>query len=216
MGHIQTKKLILLTILLLVVTILIYAQPKQRAKSKGVHLSKGITEIAGWRFVEHIPLDPKVIDTLDLDDYVNMKFSNGKDIISLYIGYYFTARKIGAAHDPMVCFPGQGWKVSSIRKKELILQNVAHGKLQYASMIVEKNQRKEYIIYWFQSYNKSNSSTLFQKIAAYKNRIQHKGEDNAFVRINTSSSDIPEERAESIALQFIQAFYPVFLKYVQG
>jgi EpsI family protein len=216
MGHIQTRKLIILIILFLAVTYLINNQPQERAEAKGVPLSKSITEIEGWKFVEHISLDNKVVDSLELDDYVFMNFSNGKDIISLYIGYYLTSKKLGAAHDPLVCFPGQGWKVSGIRKKEAEFKNKSMGKLQYATMTVEKNQQKELIIYWFQSYDQSNSSTFLQKISAFKNKLQSKKGDNAFVRVSLSSLGMPIESSEGIALDFIQTFYPVFIKYVQG
>ena len=216
MGHIPTRKLIILVVLFLPVTFLIYTQPEQRAKTKSVQLSQAIANIEGWQPVGHIPLDSKVIESLRLDDYVFMDFTNGQNIISLYIGYYLTTEKIGAAHDPLVCFPGQGWKVSDTRQKVAVLKNHGHSTLQYATMAVQKNQQNQLILYWFQSSDTSSSNTFFQKLSAFKNRLQSKDGGNAFVRISISSSAIPIENAESIALDFIQAFYPVFIEYVQG
>ena len=69
----------------------------------------------------YTPLGPKIVKALELDDYANQSYSDGKDTISLYIGYYFTAKKVGAAHDPLVCFPGQGWVVSDTQKDKIVL-----------------------------------------------------------------------------------------------
>ena len=215
MGHIQTRKLIVLFFLLLLVICLNFILPEQSAELKKLHLSEAIAKIEGWKVVGQTPLDEIVIDSLDLDDYAFMNFSNGENIVSLYIGYYLTSKKLGSAHDPLVCFPGQGWEVSDIYKKERPLINGDLGKLRYATMTVEKGQYQELVLYWFQSYDISNDNTFSQKVSAFFNRLQSKNSDNAFIRVSIPTSRMSIEKAENIAFDFIQNLYPVFIRYIK-
>jgi EpsI family protein len=163
----------------------------------------------------YTPLGPKIVEALELDDYANQNYSNGNDTISLYIGYYFTAKKIGVAHDPLVCFPGQGWVVSDKKKDKIVLNPKPGDSISYSSMIVHRGLQKELIIYWLQSYDKANPDTFSQKITyLYQKIFQHR-EDNAFVRVSTPMVEKSLSECQETIHKFIRAFYPIFLNYVR-
>jgi hypothetical protein len=109
---VKPTKIIILIICFALTSIVIYRHPSSQAVKKPVQLNQALTDIKGWAFRGHTPLEPKIVKALELDDYANQGYSNGSDTLFLYIGYYFTAKKVGAAHDPLVCFPGQGWVVT--------------------------------------------------------------------------------------------------------
>ena len=151
---------------------------------------------------------------LKLDDYLNQTFFNASISIHLYIGYYLTAEKIGAAHDPLVCFPGQGWTIRDRKKDNL---DIAKGiNISYTSMVVEREKVKNLILYWFQADDKTNSNTFQQKINLIASRLMGRGEENAFVRISTEVGDRSVEDVRQAQLDFVKAFYPHFIRYIDG
>ena len=153
-------KVIILIICFTLTSVLIYWQPSSKAVQKNIPLSQALSDIKGWKSDGPTPLDPTIVKSLKLDDYVNQTYSNGNNTVSLYIGYYLTTKKVGAAHDPLVCFPGQGWVLSSIKKEELNLNPEPGVAISYSTMIAQRSTENELIIYWFQSSDQANPDTL--------------------------------------------------------
>ena len=210
----KASKLIILIICLTLTSIFIYQSPTSTAVKKQIPLHQALKDIEGWPTRGHSPLDPKIVTALELDDYINQNYSNGNNTISLYIGYYLTTQKVGAAHSPLVCFPGQGWVLSNIEKSKMKLNPGSGESISYSIMTAERGLQKELIIYWFQSYEKTNPDTFSQKISSLYHKIIHHREDNAFVRISTPVQNKSLSECREIILDFIRSFYPIFLKYV--
>jgi EpsI family protein len=142
-------------------------------------------------------------------------YRNSDSAVALYIGYYFSSKKVGAAHDPLVCFPGQGWAVGNRDKGELTLGPQLDGPISYSRMVAERLSHKELIVYWFQSYDEATADTLSQKVSLFWKKLSQNRGDNAFVRISMTLGDRTVEEGMEVIGKFIKAFYPVFLKYVQ-
>jgi hypothetical protein len=87
---------------------MVYWQPESKAAKKHQSLPRALANIKGWHSNGLVELDRSIIEALELDEYVNHNFTNGRETVSLYIGYYLTSKKVGASHSPLVCFPGQG------------------------------------------------------------------------------------------------------------
>ena len=211
----KASKLIILIICLTLTSVFIYQSPTSTAVKKQVSLHQALKDIEGWPTRGHSPLDPKIVTALELDDYINQNYSNGNNTISLYSGYYLTTQKVGAAHSPLVCFPGQGWVLSDIEKSKMKLNPGSGESISCSTMSAKRGLKNELIIYWFQSYNKTNSDTLSQKISSLYHKIFHHREDNAFVRISTPVQNKPLSECRETILNFIRSFYPVFLNYVK-
>ncbi len=212
MGQISTKRIWILLFFILITGLVIIQKHSQEIEGKDKKLENTLRQINGWTYRGNIPLDFNIIDSLNLDDYLNTRYSDGQDQLSLYIGYYFSAKKIGAAHDPMVCFPGQGWKISDKKTGDFNLES--GNTIKYSMMTGQLGSQKELITYWFQSYDQTNSSTFSQKITLLWKKIMNKGEDNAFVRITISMGTRPVSEYKEKTFEFIQAFYPVFHEFI--
>ena len=209
------RKIIILIICFTLTSILIYWQPSSKAAKEKIPLSHALSDIKGWKNNGSTQLDQRIVKTLKLDDYVNQTYSNGNNTVSLYIGYYLTTKKVGAAHDPLVCFSGQGWVLSDIKKGELNLNPEPSETVAYATMIAKRSKEKILLIYWFQSFDKANPDTLSQKIASLWKKISGHGEDNAFVRVSVPIKTQSKQQAFIIGTNFIKAFYPTFLEYIK-
>lgn len=181
-------------------------------KTKRIPLSQTVNNIKGWENTGVTNFGKNIVEALELDDYVNQTYFQGNKTVSLYIGYYNTAKKVGAAHSPLVCFPGQGWVVSKAEDKSI---NIKKYTLNLKSMIVSKGKRKELILYWFQAYDKTSSGTFLQKVYTLQSKFFQHREDNAFVRVIIPMTDgKSKEYAFQTGIEFIEIFYPDFVKYI--
>ncbi len=213
---VKPYKIIILIICFALTSIFIYQTPTSTPVEKQVLLSQALIDINGWTMSRYTPLGPEIVKALELDHYANQNYSNGNDTISLYIGYYLTNKKIGAAHDPLVCFPGQGWVVSDRQKGKIVLNSKLWESISYSFMIAQRGLQKELIIYWFQSYDKTYPDTFSQKIASLWKKLLNQREDNAFVRVSIPMGKKSMSESRETTFKFIRAFYPVFLGFVKN
>ena len=212
MGHTYTTKIVILFSCFFFTAIIIYWDFDSKVTTKRIQLSQAVNNLKGWKITGFTNLDKSIVEDLNLDDYVNQNYFKGNKTVSLYIGYYNTAKKVGAAHSPLVCFPGQGWVVSKAEDKSI---NIKKYILNFKSMIVSKGKRKELILYWFQAYDKTSSGTFLQKVHTLQSKFFQHREDNAFVQVIIPMTDgKSKEYAFQTGIEFIEIFYPDFVKYI--
>ena len=207
-------RILILSLCLIVAGWLVQRDATLPVSAKSIPLRQALSNIDEWQPGPFTILDDKIVNALELDDYLNQQFRQGNDSVSFYIGYYLTAKKIGAAHDPMVCFPGQGWKITDRSSGQLSWKDDQEHTVNYSSMIGQLGQNRELIVYWFQSYDQTSPSTFLQKIKLMKNNIMRKSGDNAFCRVTVSLDNATVEEAMALSADFIQSVYPVFQDYV--
>ena len=209
-------RIIIVCLLLLATAAAIAYVPLSRSpREKGVSLSQYLGEVGGWSSFERAAMSVNIQDSLTTDDRLFTTYKRGDRELDVYIGYYFTSDKIGKPHSPLVCFPGQGWKMSNEKKRTLILGEKDQVPLHVNSIIVQKEQNRQLILFWFQAYDRSCSGTFSQKVVAFWNKIRHGREDNAFVRISIACDNKDVATSLSEVVEFLEVFYPAFLRYVR-
>ena len=212
MGKSKRIKLMIVILLLGGVSLFIRIKPTITPGKPEIFLSEYLKNIGEWEYVQDIYLSENTIKALDLDDYLHRIYKSADNYISLYIGYYYSNNKIGAAHSPLVCFPGQGWKYTY--KKDIIVY-AGIDTLNIASLLISKGDEKQMVLYWFQAYDKTSSNTILQKINLFLSKIINHSESNAFVRIIIPMNEyISEDKATQIGIEFIRSFYPHFKNYL--
>lgn len=211
MGQINQRKLTVLLVLFLASGALVYSKAPPVVAEKQLPLSSALSNIEGWQSPRETPLDASIVESLGLDDYANRAYSNGMGEVSLFVGYYRTMKKLGAAHSPLVCFPGQGWVISNQRETKL---SVDGNDIRMTTLIATRGDRAELVLYWFHAFDETFPGTFSQKVHAMWAKIMNGREDNAFVRITVPLRNGLPDEAFPHAGEFIKAFYPVFLNYV--
>lgn len=190
----------------------VYGQSASEPQGKRERLNEAFSHLNGWKGKGTMPLDEKILKSLELDDYLSQDYSNGTQTVSLYIGYYLTGKKLGAAHSPLVCFPGQGWVLSDTERKSVL---VGKEKLSLTVMVATKGGVSQLILYWFQAFDTAHPETLRQKTFGLWAKLLHKREDNAFVRVSVPMKGDYREGSFQTGLEFLDVFYPRFLEYVK-
>lgn len=215
MGTVSPFRVILLSVLLAATAFLVHGSIMSvSAPAPKVPLREAFERVDGWSSTGTQQLGDQVIDMLKLDDYIFRSFKNGQQIVTLYVGYYRTAVKLGAVHVPLVCFQAQGWGIVEQSRGCYTLAGASGLALSYSSMIAEHQGERELIVYWFQTNGRSSNNTFSQKVDMVRDRLFGHGEDNAFVRITTPIGDVPPERAQKRIFDFVEAFYPTFHGYM--
>jgi hypothetical protein len=105
MGLAHRRKVVSLVVLFSLTSILVYFTRASRAVNKETPLAQALSSIKGWTPGKNVKLDSRIVQMLQLDDYVNRAYVNGNDTVLLYVGYNFSAQKLGNIHSPLVCFP---------------------------------------------------------------------------------------------------------------
>ena len=195
---------------------LVYWPQTSNTAVKKISLGAALEDLNNWDQSAFSPLDPEIIKSLQLDDYLNHRYINASRSVFVYVGYYLTSQKIGAAHDPLVCYHGQGWRVANREKHDFLLNTDPAKHISYVSMIVESKGYKELVVYWYQSFDRTNSNTLFQKLGLLKSKFLDHREDNAFIRISTPMEGKSAKEGLTTINKFISDFYPIFLDYVKS
>lgn len=215
MQQTQSSRIALMIILLLGVAALrqgiaIRELPKSR---NHIPLSQAFRDVAGWPGGASLPMDEKIAADLRVDDYLYRNYESGDEGISLYIGYYQSATKVGAAHDPLVCFKGQGWRIKDRQKGHHQVAGTDFN-IDYATMLVERGNQKMMILYWFQADKAALNNSFSQKLKMIWQRLSKGRENNAFVRISTAIKDAGPQAAKRMMLEFVDRFYPQFRMYI--
>lgn len=215
MRAIKPGRLFLLSALLIVTALLVNLNTEQsQASVDKKPLQQVFSGFGPWRNCGTFPMDAKIVEALQLDDYLYQAFQREQGGVNLYIGYYHSAKKVGAAHDPLVCFQGQGWKISQRDSGSYALTRHPGLKISYSSMLAERQDEREVIVYWFQANAKAAADTQSQKVAMMLDKIAGKGGESAFVRLSTPVGGGTPEAARRRIFEFIEDFYPDFLNYV--
>lgn len=191
--------------------IIVYKQSAMNLIKQRRPLKSEFAIIGDWHALGENELDVDIRDALNLDDFLFSRYFCKDKSISLYIGYYYNNKKVGEAHSPLVCYPGQGWQVSKKRNTTI---SISKHTIRLSTIITSKGLQREVVLYWFQAFDRSFPDTFLQKIYAVWAKLKYGEEDNAFVRISVPINAGSEKEAFDIGVRFIQSFYPIFHAYI--
>jgi EpsI family protein len=206
------KRMLTATLMLMAASSLVYWEADIRAARKTATLPQVLENVPGWRRVHTEPLNDAVVAELRLDDYVNSRYSDGRHTVALYVGYYLSSQKVGAAHSPLVCFPGQGWSLSDFQKQTVAVNAAEIDLMRIRASAPGTNQL---LLYWFQAYDRTTSDTFLQKLYTLLARVRHRRQDNAFVRVTVPIEADRVDEAYAAGICFIRAFFPPLLNHVR-
>lgn len=125
--------------------------------------------------------------------------------VSLYVGYYGTARGGTPEHTPFACYRAQGW---SILARETLPHDVeAGGRLR--EYVVENGGRRDLVIFWYRSFRRTGMiSTAQLRLDHLIGQLEARRGDGALVRISTPLAGLDHMAARSLLVSFAKALEP--------
>lgn len=126
-----------------------------------------------------------VYDELQADLHVYRQYAapDGR-ALSLYIGYYGTAKGGRTGHNPFACLPGAGWGIVESGKVKAYPSYAPEGvELNY--VVAAKDGVKTVMLHWYQTGGDKVLATGFQQnIDRFVSRVLYNRNDGAFVQVN--------------------------------
>lgn len=146
-----------------------------------------------------------VYEELNADKHVYRHYvARNGETISLYIGYYGTAKGGRTGHNPYGCLPSQG---SAIVDTAVIhLEQTATGKRVPVNYILaRRNGIDTILLHWYQiAGDKVVATGLRQNIERFIGRILHNRNDGAFVQIAASTGNGDVQKTGKQVRQFAE------------
>ncbi len=161
----------------------------------------------GYFATEH-RFDESSYDILQADTTTLRLYNNPDDHpIWLFIGYFESQKYGSQIHSPRHCLPGSGWK---IRKHEPYVLKLADGSSREINrLIITERDRKEIMLYWFETRGGSIRSEFGLKWDLMMNSLALRPSDAAFIRVNLPLlPDDNVEDATNVAVAYLQEFLP--------
>jgi EpsI family protein len=171
-------------------------------------------QIGNW-VGEERRFDKKVYDMLGVDDSILCNYINyDGHQIELYIGFYKSQREGDLIHSPKNCMPGAGWHFA--REEKLSIDAVTSEKksIFVNNMLMEKENERQVMFYWFQGRNRYMTSEYMQKIYLVVDSITKHRTDEAFIRLTTPLIDGDDEKTVKYLEGFTQLLIPLLQEYL--
>jgi len=181
-------------------------------------------------FACEIPMSQRIVDELRSDIYIFRKyvpklrstenFSRGSSLtgdhsapITLYIGYYGTAKGGRTPHNPYACFPSSGWGV--VKTNTVIVRPEGYTKpVQLNYLLVQQGNVFKTVLHWYQSAgNKVLKLGLDQNIQRFIGRVFYNRNDGAFIRVTVDTDSKGIGAGEELTTRFAKKVLTLLPQY---
>ena len=173
-------------------------------------------QIGEWKGTES-RFDQNIYDALGVDDSFlgNYQTPDGR-YVQLYVGFYQSQREGNLIHSPKNCMPGDGWNITNTSIEELAIPGNSPSKIKVIKLDLEKDARKQLVLYWFQSRGRFISSEYWQKIYLVIDSMTKRRTDGSFVRLIAPVINGNKDKALKDLKDFASELVPVLQEYLPG
>jgi EpsI family protein len=163
-------------------------------------------KIGEWQGKD-IPIPERDYEILETRNLFVREYKNRKnESVYLYLIYSEDNRKV--SHPPEVCFLGSGMTITD--KSPIKILN----SINAIKMLVEKQNVREMVVYWFKAGRLYTDNYLKQQIKIVIDRIFGKRTAGALIRLSAVIKDDDTEGAVRLITSFTESFTPLLAKYV--
>jgi EpsI family protein len=177
------------------------------------------SQIGEWTGRSLPPIDDETLAVLGVDDYLNRAyFGADRAAVTLYVGFYNSQRQGDAIHSPLNCLPGTGWEpLSRSRITIPVAGPMGPANIDANRYVIQKGLTRLLAIYWYQSHGRTVASEYWRKFFQIRDAVRLNRTDAALVRFIApieTTLDAGESRAESQAIDFVKAAFPLLGDYI--
>ena len=138
------------------------------------------------------------------DNYLLRVFGDSASF-SLYVGFYGRQARGKSIHSPKNCLPGGGWEPLT---NDRVTVTTAGGPVEVNRYIIQKDQARALVLYWYQGRGRVESSEYVVKWDLLRDAALSGRSDEALVRIVVfagTDQQAATQMAQRIAAQIIPA-----------
>jgi len=139
-------------------------------------------QIGAWQGAD-MPIDGSALAALNATDHLSVNFVRGTEVVNVWSAYYESQYSGNAAHSPLVCIPGGGWRVEDGGIAEI---PIAGGAVLSASrLIIGQGTDKQLVYFWFVEGGRHETNEYVAKLRLFENAVLRNRRDGALVRFVT-------------------------------
>jgi exosortase D (VPLPA-CTERM-specific) len=168
-------------------------------------------EIAGWQGAD-MPVEMSALAALNATDHLSVNYAKGDDVINVWSAYYESQYSGNAAHSPLVCIPGGGWRIEDGGTAEVPMAGGAP--LRASRLIISQGTDKQLVYFWFVEGGRHETGEYAAKYRLFANAVLHNRRDGALVRFVTPVPGGDLARADATLKSFIAEAAPLLPAYV--
>ncbi|MBW4056407.1 MAG: EpsI family protein [Proteobacteria bacterium] len=191
----MSNKTFLFSLLILILTVVMIGclSVRQVPVVVQTNLEKLPREIGGYSAIDGT-FPESVYKELNSDKNIYRHYRNGNGDLSLYIGYYGTAKGGRTGHNPYACLPGAGWSIMETKMVNVgTKDSTSSTRLNYIR--ARRDGVNTVMVHWYQTGGTTVVATgIRQNIERFRGRLLHNRNDGAFVQI---TAQVQDEEVES-------------------
>lgn len=204
----KINKLINLLIVLLVGTVYTITYKPASARRSIQNLDEKSLQVSGWSFLHDIQMDYSQYTALDPSSLIFRNYQDETgDVVNLTVVYHQNDR--WGAHDPVVCYESQGWKVSPIAQAPSI---VIDGRRIVLNGFIATNAKHTSLVYylWFSSSENLVGSRTRQMVNMILDGLFRGYTESGFIRFSIGFTPANLDTKSDKLKRFSKAFVQVF------
>ena len=163
-------------------------------------------------------MEQRIIERLDLSDYVIVDYVNPKNThVNLYVAYYESQRKGESIHSPATCLPGSGWDFEEAGETTIPVPGHDNGLMPVNRAFMQKVDQRQLAYYWFPQRGRVLTNAYQLKLFAFWDALTRQRTDGALVRVITPVYESERlEDAEARLQGFMRDIVPILDEYIPG
>ena len=118
-------------------------------------------QIGAWTMTGTVPLNDRVLDRLQLTDYLSRTYAKSGMKLDLFIAFYAQQRAGESMHSPKHCLPGSGWE---IWKHDSAMVPFEGRQVEINEYSIQNAGQRMLVFYWYQSKDRIFASELLGKV----------------------------------------------------
>jgi EpsI family protein len=164
--------------------------------------------IGNWQGREINVLEDEVLNILKVKDYLIRRYVDPDGRAAwLYIGYHDTQRRGAQFHSPKNCLPGAGWEPVRVDRVPIAVSGPG-GRIIVNRYLIQKDQRQQLVVYWYQLQGQAVASELAAKVQMVRGAMTRNRTDGALIRISSPMYG-SLETTFGVQAALVQALYPM-------
>ncbi len=125
-----------------------------------------------------------LVSWLGTDEMVFRSYRNRGtgQVVTLYLAYYPDMEASDMAHEPEVCYPGQGWSILSGGRARM---GLAGGTVRVKRLSIGKGSSREVVYSWWQAGDRVVAENWSYRLYQIANRLAGRDTSSLWVRVSS-------------------------------
>ena len=168
-------------------------------------------QIEAWQG-EEMPVDAASLAALNATDILSLNYVKGAEVVNVWSAYYDSQYSGNAAHSPLICIPGGGWRVEDGGIAEIPVSGGTG--LRASRLIITQGGDTQLVYFWFVEGGRHETNEYVAKLRLFQNAVLHNRRDGALVRFVTPVDGGDLAGADARLKAFVAEVAPLLTEYV--